>query len=170
MALRAASGAPLGLVNVIHDRPLDDTVRPEAVLQVFAARAAAEIDRRRAERELDRQREFADSLLDMVASLVMVVDPHGRIVRFNRACEQTSGWSEAELRGRSFWEVLRPTDARAQVARYYDGGPSLRELPLAYDSEWQTRAGERRLISWINCARCWTPPASSPTCSARAPT
>jgi PAS domain S-box-containing protein len=149
MALRGASGAPLGIVNVVHDRPLDDTVRPEAVLQVFAARASAEIDRRRAERELDRQRGFADSLLDMVASLVMVVDPHGRIVRFNRACEQTSGWSEAELRGRVFWEVLRPTDARAQIARYYDGGPSLRELPLAYDSEWQTRAGERRLISWI---------------------
>ena len=115
--LRAASGAPLGLVNVIHDRPLDDTVRPEAVLQVFAARAAAELDRRRAERELDRQRAFADSLLDMVASLVIVVDPHGRIVRFNRACEQTSGWSEAEVRGRPFWEVLRPAESRARDRR-----------------------------------------------------
>ena len=136
-------------MNVIHDRPLDDTVRPEAVLQVFAARAAAELDRRRAERELDRQRAFADSLLDMVASLVIVVDPRGRIVRFNRACEQTSGWSEAELRGRQFWEVLRPAESRERIARYYAGG-ALGGLPLAYDSEWQTRSGERRLISWIN--------------------
>ena len=147
-ALRAASGAPLGLVNAIHDRPLDDAVRPEAVLQVFAVRAAAELDRRSAERELDRQRAFADSLLDMVASLVIVVDPHGRIVRFNRACEQASGWREVELRGRHFWEVLRPPDKR-EVAGYYDGGRSLLELPLAYDSEWLTRSGDRRLISWI---------------------
>ena len=130
-------------MNVIHDRPLDDTVRPEAVLQVFAARAAAELDRRRAERELDRQRVFADSLLDMVASLVIVVDPHGRIVRFNRACEQTSGWSEAEVRGRSFWEVLRPAESRAEIARFYGGGRAMLELPLAYDSEWLTRSGER---------------------------
>jgi PAS domain S-box-containing protein len=148
--LRGSSGELLGLVNVIHDRPLDDTVRPEAVLQVFASRAAAELDRRRAERELDRQRAFADSLLDMVASLVIVVDPQGRIVRFNRACEQTSGWSEAEVRGRSFWEVLRPAEAREEIARFYAAGRGMLELPLAYDSEWLTRAGDRRLISWIN--------------------
>jgi PAS domain S-box-containing protein len=150
VALQAASGATLGLVNVIHDRPLDDTVRPEAVLAVFAARAAAELDRSRAERELARQRAFADSLLDMVASLVIAVDPLGRIVRFNRACELTSGWSEAEVRGRPFWEVLRPPEAREQIARYYGGGAALLDLPLAYDSEWLTRSGERRLISWIN--------------------
>ncbi|HXY42347.1 MAG TPA: PAS domain S-box protein, partial [Vicinamibacteria bacterium] len=101
------------------------------------------------ERELERQRVF-DSLLDLVASLVIVVDPQGRIVRFNRACEHTSGWSEAEVRGRRFWEVLRPPESRADIARYYDGGLPLVELPQAYDSEWLTRSGERRVISWIN--------------------
>jgi PAS domain S-box-containing protein len=149
-ALRASTGEVLGLVNAIHDRPLDEIVRPEGVLQVFAARAAAEIERLRAEREIERQRVFANSLLDMVASLVIVVDPKGRIVRFNRACEQTSGWTEAELRGRAFFDVLRPAETRAEVARYYrtdDGAP---ELPLAYEAEWQTRSGGRRLISWVN--------------------
>ena len=98
-ALRASTGEVLGIVNAIHDRPLDEVVRPEGVLQVFAARAAAEIERLRAEREIERQRVFADSLLDMVASLVIVVDPQGRVVRFNRACEQTSGWTEARAAG-----------------------------------------------------------------------
>jgi PAS domain S-box-containing protein len=148
-ALRTSTGEVLGLVNAIHDRPLDEVVRPEGVLQVFAARAAAEIERRRAEREIERQRVFADSLLDMVASLVIVVDPGGRIVRFNRACEQTSGWTEAELRGRVFWDVLRPPETRQEVARYYQGDGAV-ELPLGYEIEWQTRSGERRLISWVN--------------------
>jgi PAS domain-containing protein len=116
-AMRASTGEVLGIVNAIHDRPLDEVVRPEGVLQVFAARAAAEIERLRAEREIERQRVFADSLLDMVASLVIVVDPEGRIVRFNRACEQTSGWTEAQLRGRVFWETLRPPETRRQAAR-----------------------------------------------------
>jgi PAS domain S-box-containing protein len=145
-ALRGSAGEPLGLVNAIHDRPLDDVVRPEAVLQVFAARAAAEIQRLRAERELERQRVFADSLLDMVASLVMVVDSRGRVVRFNRSCEQTSGWSEDELRGRPFWELLRPEATRAEAAARFQGGVASAH---GYESEWQTRSGERRLISWI---------------------
>ena len=149
-ALRASTGEVLGIVNAIHDRPLDEVVRPEGVLQVFAARAAAEIERLRAEREIERQRVFADSLLDMVASLVLVVDPEGRIVRFNRACEQTSGWTEAQLRGRVFWETLRPPETRQQAARHYRGGNSPLELPATNEAEWQTRSGERRLISWVN--------------------
>ena len=150
VALRASTGEVLGLVNAIHDRPLDEVVRPEGVLQVFAARAAAELERRRAERELERQRVFADSLLDMVASLVVVVDPHGSIVRFNRACEQASGWTEAELRGRCFWDVLHTEETREAIARYYRGDEALLSLPTSHETEWLTRSGERRLIAWIN--------------------
>jgi len=149
-ALRASTGEALGVIDVVHDRLLDEVVRPEAVLQVFAARAGAELERIRAEREIVRQRVFADSLLDMVASLVIVVDPQGRIVRFNRACEQTSGWTEAELRGRPFWETLRPAESRAEAARYYQGGRSSLELPTAFEAEWLTRARGRRLISWVS--------------------
>jgi PAS domain S-box-containing protein len=150
VAMHGSSGRVLGLVHAIHDRPLDEALRPEAVVQVFAARAAAELERLRAERELERQRVFADSLLDMVASLVIVVDPEGRVVRFNRACEHTSGWSEADVRGRPFWDVLRPAETRAEIARYYGSPGSVRELPLVYECEWETRGGDRRLISWIN--------------------
>jgi PAS domain S-box-containing protein len=149
-ALLASNGEALGVVNAIHDRPLDEIVRPEGVLQVFAARAAAEIERLRAEREAERQRVFADSLLDMVASLVIVVDPHGRIVRFNRACEQTSGWTEAELKGRLFWEVLRSPGRRDEVARRFEGGVSVADVPAAYEAPWEGRGGERSLISWVN--------------------
>ena len=144
----SSAGRPMGLLNAVHDRPLDEVVRPEAVVQVFASRTAAELERRHAERELERQRTFAESLLDMVASLVLVVDPDGRIVRFNRACETTSGWGESELRGKRFWEVLWPPDLR-------DGGPVEFERRIgsagghhAYDSTWLTRSGDRRLIHW----------------------
>ncbi len=148
--LRSSAGEVLGLVNAIHDRPLDEVVRPEGVLQVFAARAAAEIQRLRAEREVERQRVFADSLLDIVASLVIVVDPEGRVVRFNRACEQASGWAEGEVRGRLFWDVLRPQETREEAARMFRQRRLPFDLPTAYEAEWQTRAGERRVISWVN--------------------
>ena len=148
-ALSGSNGQPIGLVNAVHERPLDEIVRPEMVMQVFAARAAAELERRRAERELERQRIFAESLLDMVASLVMVVDAEGKILRFNRVCERTTGWSEDELRGKRFWEVLRPPGLREVPARQFTGEISLHGLPVAWESIWLTRSGERRLISWV---------------------
>jgi PAS domain S-box-containing protein len=148
--LRASSGQVLGLVNAIHDRPLDQAVGPEGVLQVFAARAAAELERLRAERELERQRVFAESLLDMVASFVIVVDPEGRVVRLNRACEEASGWAEEELSGRPFFEVLPAPETREEVAQQFLAGVAVREFPAATETEWITRSGERRLISWVN--------------------
>jgi len=45
--------------------------------------------------------------------------------------------------------VLRPAETRQSVARYYRGDGAA-DLPLAYEAEWQTRSGERRLISWVN--------------------
>jgi PAS domain S-box-containing protein len=148
-ALTGSNGTPLGLVNAIHERPLDEVMRPEVVVRVFASRAAAELERRRAAAELERQRRFAESLLDMVASLVIVVDVEGRIVRFNRACETASGWTEAEVRGREFWEVLRPPEDREDSGRYFNGQIDAEKLPPAYEATWLTRGGDRRLISWV---------------------
>jgi len=150
LPLVGADGSVRGLVNAVHDRPLQEVVQPEAVLRVFAGRAAAELDRLDAQRALERQRQFAESLLDMVASLVIVVDPEGRIVRFNRACEATSGWTEEEMRGRPFWEVLRPPEGRDEVASAFEGGLVKDRLPPAYESTWLTKAGDRRLLSWVN--------------------
>jgi len=103
-ALRASAGEVLGIVNAIHDRPLDEIVRPEGVLQVFAARAAAELERLRAEREVERQRadlrraafEWRETF-DGLSLGVVVVDAEGRIVRGNRAAVDHSGrasWSD----------------------------------------------------------------------------
>ncbi len=148
-ALLGSSGQPIGLVNAIHERPLDEVVRPEMVVQVFASRAAGELQRRRTEGELERQRIFAESLLDMVASLVMVVDAEGRILRFNRACEKATHWAEDEVRGKRFWEVLRPPELREEPARQFTGDLLPDELPGGWESVWLTRSGERRLISWV---------------------
>jgi PAS domain S-box-containing protein len=152
VALRSSSGQVLGLLNAVHDHPIEAAVRPETVLQVFAARACAELERMQAHRELLRQRVFAESVLDTVASLVMVLDTEGRIIRFNRACQQLSGWSEDEIRGRCFFEVLRSTEEAERVASAFERPLRPGRFPLRYESEWLTRANERRLVAWSNRA------------------
>ena len=47
-----------------------------------------------------------DELLDVIGALVVFLDPDGRIVRFNKACETITGYREAEVVGKEIWNVL----------------------------------------------------------------
>ena len=99
------------------------------------------------ERALQRERNFVAGILETVGALVTVLDQEGRIVRFNRACEITTGFSLNEVRGKHIWDffLLPEEAARAQsvIAQL-----SADLLPQDYQSHWVTRQGTSRLIAW----------------------
>jgi PAS domain S-box-containing protein len=102
---------------------------------------------KRAEEELQEERDVLSAILQTVGALVVVLDPSGRIVRFNRACEQTTGYSFAEVQGERVWNLfLAPEDRERFQARFDQllrGSP-----PQEEESYWLTRDGDRRLIRW----------------------
>jgi PAS domain S-box-containing protein len=106
-------------------------------------------DLKHTERALQQERNFVAGILDTVGTLVTVLDQEGRIVRFNRACELTTGYAFDEVRGRSIWEFFQqPEEAlrsRAVLAQL-----SADLLPQDYQSHWMTRHGTTRLIAWSN--------------------
>jgi PAS domain S-box-containing protein len=95
------------------------------------------------------QSRFLDAILDVAGSLVCVIDPIGRFLRFNRACELVSGYSFEEIRDRPFYDFLVPPeeadDIRSALARLRAGEP-----PTPNVNHWVTRSGEVRLLSWSN--------------------
>ena len=93
------------------------------------------------------ERNFVSAVLDTMSALVLVVDTAGRIVRFNRACEEISGYTFAELAGRSFPQELFLTEERAKAFQLLEQSRSeLRREPT--ELHWLTREGRRRLIAW----------------------
>jgi PAS domain S-box-containing protein len=102
---------------------------------------------KRTEEELQEERDVLSAILETVGALVVVLDPDGRIVRFNRACEQTTGYSFAAVQGWRVWDLfLAPEDRerfKAGFDRLLRGSP-----PREEESYWLTRNGERRLIRW----------------------
>jgi PAS domain S-box-containing protein len=89
------------------------------------------------------------TILDTVGALVMVVDAKGRIVRFNRTCEQITGYAFSEVRGRPIGEIfLIPEEVQSVKAVFEElrttGYPSRHESTLV------TKSGDRRLIAWAN--------------------
>src|SRR5215469_13631652 len=59
-----------------------------------------------AEESLQDERNVLSAILDIVGALIVVLDHKGRIVRFNRTCEQTTGYSFAEVQGKYVWDLL----------------------------------------------------------------
>src|ERR1700710_33798 len=94
-------------------------------------------------------RAFATALAETTQCLVCVYDRDGRIVRFNRACEQTTGRRREDVLGRDAREVVIPPEDGAAF------GPFLADVwasgrPSPREGEWLTADGGRRLISWAN--------------------
>ncbi len=70
-------------------------------------------DLKRTEEALEEERNVVTAILDTVGALVIVLDPEGRIVRFNRACERSTGYTFSEASGKHVWDLFIPPEASA---------------------------------------------------------
>ena len=107
--------------------------------------------RKRAEETLQRERDFTAAILGTAGALVIVLDPEGRIVRFNAACERTTGYSFDEVRGRPLWELfLAPEESESVRAIFEDIRAG--QFPNEHENYWLAKDGSRRRVSWSNTA------------------
>lgn len=67
-------------------------------------------ERKRLERELREQAEYAELLFRTVPSAVLLVDKHRKIIRWNTIAEKITGYTEAEVIGKECSRVLHGTD------------------------------------------------------------
>ena len=104
-------------------------------------------DLKHTEGALQQERNVVAAILDTVGALVTVLDPEGRIVRFNRACELTTGYSLEEVRGRHIWDFFL---LQEEVERFRSILEQLSGdlLPQECQGHWVTRHGTHRLIAW----------------------
>lgn len=99
--------------------------------------------------ELRRQHEFIEAVLETAGALVVVLDRDGRILRFNRACEQATGYSSEEVMGKMVWNLLlvpEEVESVKEVLVRLRGG----ELRCEHENHWIAKDGQRRRIAWAN--------------------
>lgn len=105
----------------------------------------------RATDALRRGHAFNEAILNTADGLIIALDRHGKIVRFNPACERLTGWTSAEVLGRCFWEFLVPPEQVDAVRATFDS-LSVDRLPNRHENHWVARDGSRRWIVWANSA------------------
>jgi PAS domain S-box-containing protein len=104
--LRDGRGASLGLISVVSRRPMPHTERIESILQIFAMRAAAELERSRAEHALRESEASYRAIFEAAEDAIFVHDwDTGTIVDVNpKACE-SFGYSHEEMCGISVAQI-----------------------------------------------------------------
>lgn len=102
---------------------------------------------KRTEAALADERDMLSAILDTVGALIAVLDPDGRIVQFNRACEQTTGYRFTEVEGLRFWDMFLtpPESGRFQsIFRQLIDGAAVSD----FEGPLVTRDRNQRLIHW----------------------
>jgi PAS domain S-box-containing protein len=105
-------------------------------------------ERDRLHDQLERERDFIRTVVDAAPSFFCLVDPEGRIVRYNRTLEEAAGRTDsATVRGELFWDVfIAREDREAAEREFADLVASGRRAE--YENRWLTAAGETLLVAW----------------------
>ncbi|MEE8058218.1 MAG: PAS domain S-box protein, partial [Pseudomonadales bacterium] len=88
-----ASGQALGLIAVLNGKPIKNIKTTESVLQIFATRAAAELERKHADEVL----QFTQFSIEQIAEALFWTGPDAKILDVNRAACESLGYTREEL-------------------------------------------------------------------------
>src|SRR5262249_48333000 len=126
---------------------VDHITRP-FLPEVLRSKVAAFIDMFKEHEEVEHQaallrveRDFADAILDTVASFVLVLDDTGRIKRVNRAFEEVTGYTIEQVRDHFLYEYLEEKESAKDFLSAASGSAKFHEY-------WLTNGKTRCLISW----------------------
>ncbi|MEK7309952.1 MAG: PAS domain S-box protein [Planctomycetota bacterium] len=109
----------------------------------------AEKDRNKMVETLRKERNFSSAVLDTVDALVIVLDRQGRIVTFNKTCEDITGYPIKEVFSKYIWEVFIIPEEIKPVKDVFAKSVGTK-FPSKFENYWLTKDGSRRLISWSN--------------------
>ena len=72
-----------------------------------------------AEQAVRREHEFSERVIHTVQTIVLLLSPDGKIVRFNRHFEELTGWSLEAARGQDWFDTFLPARDRARIRKLF---------------------------------------------------
>ncbi len=101
----------------------------------------------RATEELDRQRAFSDTLLQVAPVLVVLLADDGTVMQVNAAVEDVTGYAEADLQGRDWFTTMIPSRCRDSVQERFERAIA-GDATRGHLNPILTRDGGEREIEW----------------------
>ena len=122
-----------------------------ALLNIMGTLIADALRRKESEDALRKEVSFTSGLLNGSGTIFIVLDSAGRIVRFNPAAEDVTGYTFDRVYGQTPWETFVSGEdgllLERAVHRLVNGAP-----PMQREGSLVTKRGQRRVISWSKTA------------------
>src|SRR3989338_6110985 len=99
-----------------------------------------------AEKQLQREKEFSDHLIESANVFIIAFDFQGKVLIFNRELEETTGYNKEEILGENFIDILVPVEKKKD---FWDFLHNLREQSISkYEAIFLTKEGKEIVVSW----------------------
>jgi PAS domain S-box-containing protein len=99
------------------------------------------------------EQDFNCEIVETVQALLVSLSHCGEILSFNPTAQEVTGYSEAEVKGKFWVDVLISPEKRAasqnRLSFQLKGGQS----EMNFEAELQTRSGDKRIIDWHGSIR-----------------
>ena len=112
-----AAGKVLGILSAMSRRGMELPQGAENVLGIIAERARAEIERRRYEEELVRQRTNLEMLIEAAPEAIAVIDKNDKVERINSEFTRLFGYTPQEAVGRAINDLLSFPDVHEETEK-----------------------------------------------------
>ncbi len=142
-------GCVVGIMGVLHKDPLENAQVIESTLQIFAARAAAELERKRYEAQIAAEKDRLAATLRSIGEGFITIDHDGRVLMLNTIAERLLGVTHEDAIGRPLGDVFQLLDPSSRCRRdvaLHRLVPSGGGTPLGGPSVLQSHSGSERLI------------------------
>ncbi len=104
----------LGLIYLFRSGSIAFSANDESVLASFADQAAIAVRNAQLYQQVIAEKQQLDAIIEHSADGVMILDPEMRVLVFNRALEQMTGWPADRAIGRPCYEVLALENATGE--------------------------------------------------------
>ena len=101
-------------MGVIDTKQMDNVQIAESTLQIFAARAAAEIERKRFEEDLNAEKERLAVTLRSIGDGFIATDMDGNVAVINNVAERLTGWRQDQIIGKPLVEIFNILNERSR--------------------------------------------------------
>ncbi|MDH2915398.1 MAG: PAS domain S-box protein [Gallionella sp.] len=105
--------------------------------------------RKQSESLLQQERDFSDGMVDTAQVIILVLNPQGQIVRFNRYMEDLTGYSLNEVRGKDWFSTFLAESEREETRALFLG--AIQDIQTRGNvTALLTKDGPQRLIEWYD--------------------
>jgi PAS domain S-box-containing protein len=141
-ALRGQAGQIIGVLLVFSPQAIGNIYVAQSIVQLFAARAASELQRKKAEDALRDSEQRYRAIVEHAYDLIIETTANGTCQYVTPNCHQVLGYGAHDMVGKSFFDLVHPEERDSLSDSFHSHVETLREIDMV--CRLQTKQAEWR--------------------------